>query len=220
MKNLDSANLRRYKVENPLETEAGFKTFFPGSKVYAYEFPKDDGRTIKSLVSTHSVFGIKSTRISMSIENVEEQTIDTVGIEELYLVQGHLQRQDECFVWQYQQKLQQMREMAYKAAKGVDFDLRHGPVQVLEYVSGIPLLEQAYQAKMQKNGKYTYGKGAIGQWNFVHVKADDEFPWEVLQAVAERVFKNNLVQVFFNEETRKHPGEFVLWYHPSVRPII
>ena len=54
----------------------------------------------------------------------------------------------------------------------------------------------------------------------MHMKVDPKFPWDMLQKMTLKVFRNSLVLVFFNEETKKHPDELVLWYSPSMMPLI
>lgn len=220
MKNLDSARLKRYRVEDPALMAVGFKAFFPGSQVYTFEFPLKENMVLRTLISTHFFYGVGSTRISASILNEKEEGMATAGIQEIYLLKDYIQYPDECMVWQLDAELQQMRVSTIKSAVGVDFDWRHCPLQFVQYSGEMPPLKNAYAAEMMENGQDTYCKGSEGKWRFVRLKINPEYPWEAVQEIARKVFKNNLVQVFFNEETRKHPDELILWYNPSARPIV
>lgn len=212
MKNLESARLKPYRVEPPAATAKGFGAFFPASKVYAFEFPEKD-TILKSIVSVIHFMGMESTRISMSVMIPYKQVLWTVRESDIYKLQEYLQRPGESFVWQYSHQLHQMRVESMKAAKGVEFDWLGSPLQVVQSVGETPPFKQAYEAEINQ-------KGTVGKWQFIHLKIDAEFPWETLQNVSDKVFRNNLVQVFFNEETKKHPGEFVVWYNPSAMPLI
>ncbi len=213
MKNLESARLKPYRVEPPAATAKGFGAFFPASKVYAFEFPKDDIKRLKSIVSVVHLMGMEFTKISMSVMIPSKQVFRTVGESDVYKMQEYLQRPGESFVWQYGQQLHQMLAKDIKAVKGVEFDWSKNPLQVSQNIGETPPFKQAYEAEVNK-------KGTVGKWQFIHLKIDAEFPWETLQNVSDKVFRNNLVQVFFNEETKKHPGEFVVWYNPSAMPLI
>lgn len=221
MKNLDSARLKPYRIETPTDMATGFKMFFLGSKTYAFEFPMQEKDVVlRTLISTFSIMGLESTRISTSILDVKRETITTAGIKEVYQMKEYVQKSDECMVWQYEPSLEKARATGLKAMNGVEFNLRHCAVQFLQYSGNMPPLRVAYETEMKKEGEYVYGKGSIGNWKFVHIKVNPEFPWETLQNVANKVFRNNLVLVFFNEEAKKHVDELVLWYNSSLMPIL
>lgn len=220
MKNLDSARLRPYRVKDPPEMVAGFGTFFPGTKVHSFEFPIDEGVVQRTLISTLCFLG-ESTRISTSIIDLKSESMTTAGIDHVYHMQAQIQNPDECLVWQYSPKLHKMRESILKSTKGITLDLRHCATQFMQYTGVTPPLRLAYETEMRKKGKHIYAKGSSGKWSFVHMKVDSEFPWEEAQKLAGKVFQNSLVQVFFNEETKKHShDELVLWYHPEAAPIV
>lgn len=221
MKNLDSARLKPYRIEDPPDMAIGFKTFFPGSKTYAFEFPMQENDVVlRTLISTYSFMGLESTRISTSIRDVVRDTITTAGIKEIYQMQEYIQKSDECMVWQYEPALEKLRASGVKTMMGVDFNLRHCATQFLQYSGKLPPLKVAYETEMKKDGEFVCARGSVGDWKFVHVKVDPGFPWDTLQKIAQKVFRNNLVLVFFNEETKKHSEELVLWYNPSMRPFI
>ena len=221
MKKLDSARLRPYRIEDPPDMAAGFKIFFPGSKTYAFEFPmQEENVVLRTLISTYSFMGMGSTRISTSIRNVKSETITTAGMKEIYQMQEYIQKSDECMVWQYEPFLERMRASGVKAMMDVDFDLRHCATQFVQYNDRTPPLRVAYETEMKKDGEFVYARGSAGDWKFVHVKVDPTFPWDTLQKIAQKVFRNSLVLVFFNEETKKHSDELVLWHNSSMRPFI
>ncbi len=221
MKNLSSARLKPYRIEDPPDMAMGFKTFFPGSKTYAFEFPmKEENVVLRTLVSTYSFMGLESTRISTSIRDVARDTITTAGISEIYQMKEYVQRADECMVWQYDVSLEKMRASGLKVMTGADFNLKHCAIQFLQYNGRIPPLKVAYETEMKKEGEFVYARGSAGGWKFVHMKVDPKFPWDMLQKMTLKVFRNSLVLVFFNEETKKHPDELVLWYSPSMMPLI
>lgn len=213
MKNLDSARLKPYRIENPPEMAAGFSSFFPGSKVHSFEFPIQEDVVQRTLISTQHIFG-ESTRISTSILNLKSEEMTTVGIDQVYYMKEQVQRPDECLVWQYSPMLHEMRVSALKSYKGITLDLRHCAIQFMQYTGERPPFRKAYETEIHK-------KGSSGKWNFVRMRVNPEFPWEEAQKMAQKMFRNNLVQVFFNEETKKHSNdELVLWYHPEAMPIV
>lgn len=217
MKDLECLELRRYRVPAPIETEVGFKAFFPNSKVYSFEFPIEQA-TLKTIITTCKYMGIESTRISASI--FSEMMSCIAMPKNVYLIQEQLQNSDECIVWQYNPRLEMLRAQMYRVNTGRNFDINGTVLQLNQYDGEIPALKDAYESRMQKNRGFYYGKGRIGRWKFVHLKADSDFPWKTLQEISQREFGDNLTQMFFNEETKKHPGEFVLWYHPDARQTI
>lgn len=219
MKDLGSQELQRYRVSVPLETRMGLQVFFPGAKVDSFEFPIQQAK-LKTIVSTCTFRGMESTRITASIQNPTLNMACIVTIDNVYFIQEQLQHSEECMVWQYNPVFEKMRAATFRATKGTEFDMNGVVLHLHEYVGEMPPLKEAYDAKMQKNRGFYYGKGALGEWRFVHVKADRDFPWKTLQEVSEREFGQNLVQVFFNKETKEHPDEFVLWYNPIAKLMV
>lgn len=216
MKDLKSSELRRYKVQAPQETQVGFNNFFPGSKVSSFEFPNED-LILKTIVS--EVGKSKSTRISISCYN--RDTMRAVLPSEVYLTRDFLQNSDESLVWQHNPMIYNLRSLGFKKSKQKNFDMNSFVLHVHEFTGELPPFKEAYSKKMQKNRGMFYSRGTIGEWKFVHIHVKDPFPWEVLQKVAEKEFGGNLVQIFFNQETKEeNQEEFVIWYHPDALPMI
>jgi len=216
MKNLESWNLKQYRVDPPIETEMGYKLFFSDAKVYSFEFPLEQA-ILKTIITTCNWM---STRLSASIINRSMNVSFIVTPEKIYFIQEKLQRPGECLVWQYHPEFEAMRSKTFKEFTQGEYDMNGTVLQLVQYNGLLPPFRRAYETSMKENGDVCYGKGSAGKWEFVHVKTNPDFPWKVLQDVAKREFGNNLVQVFFNEETKKHPDEFVLWYSPEVGLIL
>ncbi|MGN1297485.1 MAG: hypothetical protein ACI4VH_03525 [Clostridia bacterium] len=215
MKDLKASELKRYKVRAPLETQIGFNTFFPGSKVSSFEFPIEKA-ILKTIVSE---IGKKSTRISISCYNGE--MMRAVLPSEVYLIRDYLQNADESLVWQYNPVEEKLRSSGFKAFTQKNFDMNSFVLHMHEFTGNLPPIKEAYSKKMQKNRGMFYSRGTIGEWKFIHIYVKNPFPWEILQKVAYKEFGTNLVQVFFNQETKKeHPKEFVIWYHPNAVPLL
>lgn len=206
MKNLDSWNLKQYRVSSPTGTELGFKLFFPEAKVYSFEFTLDQA-VLKVIINTG---GWLATRLSATIVNQSNMLIVTPEI--VYFLQEKLQRPGECLVWQYNSETEKLRSKTFKEFTKMAHDMNGTVLQLLQYEGQLPPFRLAYETAMRENGGVCYGKGAAGKWEFVHVKTNPDFPWKVLKDVAQKEFGNKLVQMFFNEETKKYPNEFVLWH--------
>lgn len=214
MKDLKSSELRRYKVQAPQETQVGFNNFFPGSKVSSFEFPHED-LILKTIVSEVR----NSKRISITCYN--RDVMRAVHPSEVYLTRDFLQNPEESLVWQYNPILHKLRSSGFRTLTQKNFDMNSFVLHVHEFTGQLPPFKEAYSKKMQKNRGMFYSRGTIEEWKFVHIQVKNPFPWEVLEKVSEKEFGNNLVQIFFNEETKKeNQEEFIIWYHPNAFPMI
>lgn len=219
MKNLESKELERHRIEPPEPTTAGFNAFFPGSKVYSFEFPVGDAK-LTTIITSSMWKGKISTRITASIHKTNNRKARAVKPSELYIYQAYLQNQDECLVWQHNPMLQRMRASVFQSVMGIrqNVSMNNLILHTHEYSGEMPPLKEAYEMQ-QETGKL-YVKGKIAEWQFVHVYTKELLPWRTLEKIAEKEFGDKLTQVFFNQETREHPDEFIIWYHPNAQNLL
>lgn len=219
MKNLESKELERYRVQAPNAMVEGFNAFLPKSKLYSFKFPVEDATLTTNVSIINDWRGKVSTRISASISDRRLQ-IRAVKPSELYIYQAFLQNPDESLVWQYNPKLQKMRAEIFKSYMGLKATIKMNNfiLHTHEYNDHLPPLKKAYEKQLEE-GKF-YVKGTAGEWQFIRVYTKELLPWVMLGKIAEREFEGKLVQVFFNKETSEHPDEFVIWYHPNAQNLL
>lgn len=218
MKNLNSKELKRYRVPPPPGTTAKVNTILKGTKVYSFEFPlfevPDGNPVLKTIVLTNEMRGSCSARITASVYT-KGSMMRPITPSEVYLIKDALQNPGECLVWQYNPIREKLRASNFRAITGKDFDMNNFVLHMYQFDGRLPPLHYAYARKTQKNKGYVYCRGQIDGWKFVHVQTKDLFPWVILQKIADREFGNSLVQVFFNQETKEHPNEYVIWCKPG-----
>lgn len=220
MKDLEKdVELERYRTPAPQESVLGLNIFFPGSKVYCFEFPEGDA-FLRTMVSMCKWKGSIVTSISASFHSNNGCAMRALRPNDVYLFKDYLQNPDECLVWQYNPIREQMRAAMYRRHTRQNFDMNNFVLYTHEFNGDLPPLKEAYEKEVEKGKGKLYAKGTIGQWKFVHVYTKEPFPWAKLQMIADKEFGNNLVQVFFNQETREHPNEFVIWYHPNAEYLL
>ena len=219
MKNLESEELERYRIQAPQTMVEGFNALLPESKVYSFQFPVGDANLTTNVSICNDWRGKVSTRISASIRDRHLRT-RAVKPNELYIYQAFLQNPDECLVWQYNPMLQRMRASLFKSYMGLQAPIKMNNLilHTHEYNGQLPPLKEAYEKQL--DGGKLYVKGTIGEWQFIHVYTKEFLPWVTLEKIAEKEFGEKLVQVFFNRETSEHPDEFVIWYHPNAQNLL
>lgn len=214
MKDLETRELEQYKVQPPQETALGYSSLFTGSKVYSFEIPLKQ-EILRTIIAICKWKGSISSRISASIHDENKTFRRIVNQNEVYVLKDYLLNEEECLVWQYNPIIEGLRAANYRQYTGRNFDMNDAILQLNEFKGSLPPFKEAYERKMQKNKGFFYGKGKHGEWEFVHMCTDKENPWSQLKQISKREFGNNLVQVFFNQETREHPDEFIIWYNPN-----
>lgn len=219
MKNLESEELGRYRVQSPQAMVEGFNALLPESKVYSFQFPAGDATLTTNVSISNDWRGKVSTRISASVRD-RSARIRAVKLSELYIYQAFLQNPDECLVWQYNPMLQKMRAEIFKSYMGLQAPIKMNNfiLHTHEYNGHLPPLKEAYEKQLEA-GKF-YVKGTVGEWQFIRVYTKELLPWVKLGKIAEKEFGGKLVQVFFNKETSEHPNEFVIWYHPNAQNLL
>lgn len=220
MKDLRSSELRRYRVPVPKETEIGLTTFFKGSKAYCFEIPTTKEEYLKVIISEINNNGKTNTRMSITVIDNYGRTMRATMLEEVYKAREILQEPKESIVWQYNPMIETLRSVGFKKITGNNFDMNNFVLQMHQYDGELPPFEEAYNKKMQKNKGLFYSRGTIGEWKFIHILIKDVFPWAVIQKIADKEFKNNLVQIFFNAKTKEHPNEFIIWYNPKAKHLV
>lgn len=215
MKDFKSPELKRFMVDNPAE----FGSLF-NSKVYTFDIPIDteSDEHIHTIVSIHPMQASEIIKISLSVGS--HQNVRALLEGEVYSVKDILLNPYETLVWQISYARENFRASAYRKFMNVDFDMCNFVLHMNQYNEEMPPFEKAYAKKLQKNKGFTYSRGTIGNWKFIHVYTKNPFPWMDLQAIAIREFgKNSITRVFFNEETQKHPCHFVIWDNPNLTKL-
>ena len=214
----DLKQLEKYRVEAPRETVRGFNAIFLGEmETYSFEFPStefmssdlNEQQVIKTIISVNRKTG--KVQIAASVYN-SKQIMRSVTPNEMYTLKDYLLDPNENLVWYYDPRIDDIREVGFKVYTGQKFDMTNFVQHMLIFKKDYKtLLQEAYSKKVQKNKGYTYARGNVGENRYIHVQVKECFPWETLKIIAKREFGNRLVSVFFNEETKKHPNEYIIW---------
>ena len=226
MKDLNGAELKQFRVNAPAETQVGLNMVFGKTQVSSFEFPTEDSKILKIIVSFLNRMEETTVRISSSVYNKEaltENVIDgmrKINMKDIALFKKHIQNEDETLVWQFIPQAEYLRGQGFRFFKGTDFDMTSFVIHFNEYTNELPDFEVAFDKKVQKNKGYMYSRGSVGEWKFVHALIEDEAPWEKLKAISKREFGDNMTQVFFNNKTMGRPNEYVIWYKPGEKYLI
>lgn len=223
MKDLTSPELARFKPKFPTISKNHLQMISPESKAYTFDFPADDEETIlRCIVSTHK-FSSDNGFNKITISAMNPSMLRAVTPNELYKVKDYIMESTEHMVWKFNPSYEKSRAKLYRAVTNSDFDMNNFVLHLQQADDDIPCSDDfriAYEKKLQKNKGFTYGRGTIGDWKFIHILTKNPFPWLDLQAIAYREFKDCLTQVFINEETRVHPDHFVIWYNPNFQSMV
>lgn len=215
MKDLTSAELRRYILNTPLVGQNAMNALFPGSKVYTLNLPTESS-ILKTVIYILPVKGGKKiAKVAITATNDPDKMIRAVTSTEVYSVKDYIQNNDECLAWRFNPANETHRANVVGMYTG-GLDMNNFVLHLYEYDMELPPFKEAYEKKMQKNKGMLFCRGTIGEWKFVRIQTKNPFPWMVLQAISKREFGNKPVHVFFNVETKEHPQDFIIWYKTGV----
>lgn len=198
--------LQRYRQEPLPEVKSLFQKLSDTCKLHEFAFPLKE-EVIKTLISEDPRM---YTQISVSIQSSDK--IRPISVPEIYLLKNFLLNPEESLVWTYRAEQDQKRSSGFRNVTGNNFDMTDLVIQLMEFTEEMPPLEEAYKKKVRKNKGFFYSRGTIGSWKFIHISLPGTEPWILLKEIADREFKKSKsVFLLFNEETKKHPYEYILW---------
>ena len=217
MKNLNSEGLLRYRVNSQEVNIPTSNVLLPNltAKIQLFAFPiseSENENQPKLLTQVFTYSENKEKKAEIAIAVINDSGIRTVASSEVYKVQERLQREEECFVWEYNQLREKLRSVGFKNLTGNNFDMNGSLQHFSEFNGKLPPLQEAYNKKVQKNKGYLYSRGTIGEWSFIHFQTKEPFPWETLKIISHKEFGTEAdIEVFFNYETKKHPADYIIW---------
>lgn len=220
MKDLNNFDLERFKSKNPAVSESALRALPFSLGVETFDFPTEDPKTlIRCIVSTHQ-FRPRQTFHKITASVVAPNMMRAISPREIYIIKDYLLEKDESISWRYNPSSDRLREATFKSVMNTDYGMNNFVIHLQQYDDEVPDFEKAYSKKTQKNKSFTYSRGSIDNWKFIHVYTKNPFPWTELQAIAFREFGDTFVQVIMNEETRKYPDHYIIWYNPDYQQLV
>lgn len=217
MKDLNSEELLRYRVNSQEVNTASSNGLLANLNIstYLFAFPiseSENENQRKLLAQLCTYYKSNEKKASLAIGADANGGIRTVTSSEVYKVQERLQREGECFVWEYNQLIEKLRSSSFKRLTGYKFDMSSTLQHFSEFNGKLPPLQEAYNKKVQRNEGYFYSRGTIGERKFIHLQTKEPFPWETLKFISSKEFGTEAyIEVFFNYETKKHPADYIIW---------
>lgn len=218
MKDPKSKELERFQVPvlGNYNVATVTKHLFPNSNVLSFDFPSCDTEDTPTLLTfvTYTKEADENLLIRLTTVSHDSGVMRALSPSEIYTIQDRLMYPNETLVWMYHEKSQAVRSQFFKKATNSNFDMTNFVLHMSEYKAELPPLKEIYSKKVQKNRGYTYTRGTIRNWRYILVQTKNPFPWTEFQLITKREFGRSNFLVFFNEETKKHPNQYVVVENP------